>query len=632
MCGIVGYVGHRSAQELIYKGLARLEYRGYDSAGIAALKKEKSGYSTHVIKAPGKLKELKKIWGEIDFPSTFAIGHTRWATHGEANQANAHPHRAETITIVHNGIIENHHQIREQLIKSGVKLHSETDSELFGHLVLAERKKGLSLLESVRLAFLKIHGASAFVVMDELLPGTIVVARNGSPLVIGLGKGENFVASDVPAILDSTRTIYYLEDNELAELNQNSVTVIDKNAKPVVFSTVEIDWDLDSIDKQGFAHYMLKEILEQPRALSDTLSAWLDLAHGKFRLDSAVHSKRSQSAETKIITHDELINAFRNASLINIVACGTAAHAGFYGAQVLEKWAKIPTRAELASEFRYREPVLRSSDLGIVVSQSGETADTLAAVKLMKQAGMKVFAICNVRDSSIPRECDAVFYTNAGIEVGVASTKAFTTQMAIFSVLAGALASAKGNIDSALEKKWVESLGHLPEIARHYLESYESMKAMAKKYSSKKGYLFLGRGLYFPVALEGALKLKEIAYVHAEGYSAGELKHGPIAMVEPEMLVLAIAPDGEGLLHSKSVSNIEEVKARKGTLLSLGAENDAHLRKISESYLPIPHPGFSDLLPILATLPLQLFSYYMAVEKGTEVDQPRNLAKSVTVE
>ncbi len=355
------------------------------------------------------------------------------------------------------------------------------------------------------------------------------------------------------------------------------------------------------------------------------------MAHGKFRLDSAVHSKRSQGA-VQIIRHEDLVQAFSQATLVNIVACGTAAHAGFYGAHILEKWAKIPTRAELASEFRYREPVLRKTDVGLVVSQSGETADTLAAVKLMKQAGMKVFAICNVRDSSIPRECDAVFYTNAGIEVGVASTKAFTTQMALFSVLAGALASAKGTISADQEKNWVESLGHLPEVTRHYLEKYESIQKIAIQYAKKKGFLFLGRGVYFPVALEGALKLKEIAYVHAEGYSAGELKHGPIAMVEPDMLVLAIAPEGDGLLHSKSVSNIEEVKARKGTLLSLGAENDQHLKKISETYLPIPVIGFADLLPILATLPLQLFSYYMAVEKGTEVDQPRNLAKSVTVE
>ncbi|RZA01209.1 MAG: isomerizing glutamine--fructose-6-phosphate transaminase, partial [Proteobacteria bacterium] len=312
--------------------------------------------------------------------------------------------------------------------------------------------------------------------------------------------------------------------------------------------------------------------------------------------------------------------------------CGTAAHAGFYGTQLLEKWARIPAKAELASEFRYREPVLRASDVGLVVSQSGETADTLAAVKLMKEAGMRVFAICNVRDSSIPRECDSVFYTNAGIEVSVASSKALTTQMALFAVIAGALSSAKKTIDAATERRWVEALGHLPEVARHYLENAAHVETLAKKYQNKKGFLFLGRGPYFPIALEGALKLKEIAYVHAEGYSSGELKHGPIAMVEPDMLVLAIAPEGEGLLHSKSVSNIEEVKARKGTLLSLGSAKDTELRELSDSYIEIPAIAFADLLPILAVIPLQLFSYYMAVAKGTEVDQPRNLAKSVTVE
>lgn len=631
MCGIVGYVGKRPAQELIYRGLARLEYRGYDSAGIAALKKEGDHYSTQTIKAPGKLKELKAHWADIDFPSTFAMGHTRWATHGEANKTNAHPHRAGHITIVHNGIIENHHEIRLELQKAGVKLKSDTDSELFSHLVSIEREKGTSLLESVRLSFKRIHGASAFVVMDERLPGTMVVARNGSPLVVGLGDGENFVASDVPAILDSTRTIYYLDDNELAEITPSGVKIFGLDGKARPCPTVEITWSLDAIDKQGYEHYMLKEIHEQPRALTDTLGAWLDLAHGKFRLDSAAVSKKTAKA-AKEFSHEDLVKAFDEATMIHIVACGTAAHAGYYGQQMLEKWAKIPARAELASEFRYREPVLRASDVGLVVSQSGETADTLAAVKLMKQAGMRVFAVCNVRDSSIPRECDAVFYTNAGIEIGVASTKAFTTQLTLFAVIAGAIASARKTIDAATEKKWVEALGHLPEVCRHYLEQSKTVEALAKKYAGKKGFLFLGRGPYFPIALEGALKLKEIAYVHAEGYSSGELKHGPIAMVEPDMLVLSIAPEGEGLLHSKSVSNIEEVKARKGTLLSLGAKGDKHLREISDSYLEIPATGFADLLPIVSVMALQLFAYYVAIEKGTEVDQPRNLAKSVTVE
>ena len=631
MCGIVGYVGNRPAQELIYSGLARLEYRGYDSAGIAAIKDEGGSCSTHVIKAPGKLKQLRPLWKDIDFPSTHAIGHTRWATHGEANAANAHPHRAGSITIVHNGIIENHHDIRDELAAKGEKFLSDTDSELFGHLVRAERDKGASLLEAVRLSFRRIHGASAFVVMDETLPGTIVVARNGSPLVLGLGEGENFVASDVPAVLESTRTIYYLEDNELAELTRDEVKIFDLDGKSRPLNTVEIDWALDAIDMQGYPHYMIKEIHEQSRALMDTLGAWLDLAHGTFRLDAAAIARKTAHGG-KAFTHEELVKSFTEATMVHVVACGTAAHAGFYGAQLMEKWARIPTRAELASEFRYREPVLRATDVGLVVSQSGETADTLAAVKLMKQAGMRVFAICNVRDSSIPRECDSVFYTNAGIEVSVASSKALTTQMALFAVLAGALSSAKKTIDAATERRWVEALGHLPEVARHYLEEAPKVEALAKKYQNKKGFLFLGRGPYFPMALEGALKLKEIAYVHAEGYSSGELKHGPIAMVEPEMVVIAIAPEGEGILHAKSVSNFEEVKARKGTLLCLGSAKDAALRKLSDSYIEIPPSAFGDLMPILAVLPLQLFSYYVAVAKGTEVDQPRNLAKSVTVE
>jgi glucosamine--fructose-6-phosphate aminotransferase (isomerizing) len=632
MCGIVGYVGPRQAQDLIYKGLARLEYRGYDSAGIAAFQDAGGGaVTTKLIKAPGKLKELKALWKEIDFPSQQAIGHTRWATHGEANQVNAHPHRAGPITIVHNGIIENHGAIREELRGRGVQLLSDTDSELFGHLVRMERDKGVGLLESVRVSFRRVQGASAFVVMDERLPGTIVVARNGSPLVIGLGKNENMVASDVPAMLETTRTIYYLEDNELAELTRASVRVFDLDGKEKRYQTVEIDWNVDSIDKQGYAHYMLKEIFEQPRALSDTLSAWLDLAAGRFRLDAAQVSARAGRAGGRA-SHEELVKAFDQASMVHVVACGTAAYAGYYGHQLLEKLARVPCRAELASEFRYREPVLRSTDVGLVVSQSGETADTLAAVKLMKQAGMKVFAICNVRDSSIPRECDAVFYTNAGIEVGVASTKAFSTQLSLFAVIAGAIAARRGLVDAGAERLWVEGLGALPEAARQLLSESDRVKALALRYKSKKGFLFLGRGLFYPIALEGALKLKEIAYVHAEGYPAGELKHGPIAMVEPEMLVLAIAPEGEGLLHQKSVSNIEEVKARKGTLCSLCSAGDKQLAAISDSTLNIPRTKFPELLPILSVLPLQLFSYYMAVEKGTEVDQPRNLAKSVTVE
>ncbi|RZA06308.1 MAG: isomerizing glutamine--fructose-6-phosphate transaminase, partial [Proteobacteria bacterium] len=359
MCGIVGYVGNRPAQELIYTGLSRLEYRGYDSAGIAALKDDNGACSTHVIKAPGKLKQLRPIWKGIDFLSTQAIGHTRWATHGEANEANAHPHRSGSITIVHNGIIENHHDIRDELAARGVKFASDTDSELFGHLVRAERDKGASLLESVRLSFKRIHGASAFVVMDEKLPGTLVVARNGSPLVIGVGEKENFVASDVPAILDSTRTIYYLEDNELAELTRDAVKIFGMDGEARALNTVHIDWSLDQIDKQGYPHFMIKEINEQPRALADTLSAWLDMAHGTFRLDSAAVARKTAHGG-HAFTHAELIKSFTEATMVHVVACGTAAHAGFYGTQLLEKWARIPAKAELASEFRYREPVLRA--------------------------------------------------------------------------------------------------------------------------------------------------------------------------------------------------------------------------------------------------------------------------------
>lgn len=631
MCGIVGYVGPRKAQDLIYSGLARLEYRGYDSAGIAVIDARGGKPETRIIKAPGKLKELRKFWDAIDFPSGQAIGHTRWATHGEANEVNAHPHKVGYVTIVHNGIIENHQEIRKALASEGVKFLSQTDTELFSHMISRRRARGESLVESVRKSFQEIQGASAFVVMDEREPGRLVVVRNGSPLVLGIGKDENFVASDVPAILDSTREVCYLDDNEMAEITAERVRVLGLDGKEIPLRTRTIDWQLDAIDKQGYAHYMLKEIFEQPRALLDTLSAFLDKPNGRFTLDALAVSKKVNEERRKF-TEAELVDVFAKSTQVHIVACGTARHAGLYGQILMEKIARIPAQCELASEFRYRDPVLRPTDVGLVVSQSGETADTLAAVKLMKERGMKVFAICNVRDSSIPRECDGVLYTNAGIEIGVASTKAFTTQMALFAVLAGALARRTGAISERGEREWVEALLHLPHVMQKTLDHAPELEALAKKYKDKKGFLYLGRGLQHPIALEGALKLKEIAYVHAEGYPSGELKHGPIAMVEPDILVLAIAPEGKGMVHQKSVSNIEEVKARRGTLLGLGAKSDSHFREICHDFVEVTHTDVEELLAIVSVVPLQLFSYYVAVARGTEVDQPRNLAKSVTVE
>lgn len=631
MCGIVGYVGSAKAQDMIYRGLARLEYRGYDSSGIAAMEQKNGECFTRIIKAPGKLKELKKNWSEIDFPSNQAIGHTRWATHGEANQTNAHPHRVGTITIVHNGIIENHHEIRKELANNGVQFISDTDSELFSHLVSAARKKGASLLDAVRTSFKKVQGASAFVVMDDADPGRIIAVRNGSPLVLGLGKEENFFASDVPAILESTREVCYLEDNEMAEITALSARVFGLDGNERQLNKVHIDWSLDAIDKMGYEHYMLKEINEQPRAIRDTLSSWLDKASGRFSLAALAVSGKG-SGNKKKITEAEFVNAFAKATRVHIVACGTAWHAGLYGQLLMEKIARISASAELASEFRYRHPVLRASDVGLVVSQSGETADTLAAVKLMKEAGMKVFAICNVRDASIPRECDAVLYTNAGIEVGVASTKAFTTQLALFAVLTAALAVRTGAISQEVERAWVTALLRLPSVIEEVLTLNEKVRTLSEKYFSKKGFLYLGRGVEHPIALEGALKLKEIAYVHAEGYPSGELKHGPIAMVEPSMLVIAIAPEGSGTVHAKSVSNIEEVKARKGTLLGIGSSEDKNFEKMCDSYLALPNSELMDLTPILSVIPLQLFAYHLAIQHGTDVDQPRNLAKSVTVE
>lgn len=631
MCGIVGYVGPEKAQDIIYRGLSRLEYRGYDSAGIAVLSEENGKSVTRIIKAPGKLKELKPLWSAIDVATKLGIGHTRWATHGQPNQPNAHPHKVGGITLVHNGIIENHSEIRAELRKKGVSFLSETDTELFAHLVHLERKQGKGLLEAVRISFMHIKGASAFVVIDEESPGTIVVVRNGSPLVLGLGAKENLVASDVPALLEVTRQVYYLQDNELAVLNSDGIKVFGMDGQERRAEFIKIDWDIAAIDKRGYEHFMLKEIHEQPQAIQDTASSWIDVAGKRFSLE-AVSVARVGVGPKRKYNHQEICELFTKARQVHIVACGTAWHAGLYGQMLLERIAGVSARTELASEFRYREPVLHSNDIGLVVSQSGETADTLAAVKLMKERGLKVFVICNVRDASIVRECDGVFYTNAGIEVGVASTKAFTTQLVLFAVLAAAIGRHNGMLSAAGEAEWVQSILDLPKLAQIALEEAADIKKLAHDYLQKKGFLFLGRGLHYPIALEGALKLKEIAYVHAEGYPSGELKHGPIAMVEPEMLIISLSPEGTGLVHEKSISNFEEVRARKGTILGIGAANDTHFRSISNNYLSIPHIQVAALYPILAIIPLQLLAYYSALARGTEVDQPRNLAKSVTVE
>lgn len=619
MCGIVGYVGKRGARDIIFSGLKSLEYRGYDSAGIALMESEAGKLATKSIKAPGKLDNLKGELATLSATAAIGIGHTRWATHGEANQVNSHPHRVGPVTIVHNGIIENHGELRRDFSQASFK--SETDSEVFAHLVAGKRKEGKSLFEAVRTSFLKLDGNSAFVVMDEATPDTIIAIRKGaSPLVVGVGANESLVASDVPALLRHTRDVYYLNEDEIAVLTHDGVKLFGTDGKERSFQLTRIDWDAGAIDKHGYPHFMLKEIFEQPRAVEDTLRPWLDSRgqHVKIR----VNNMTPEAAE----------RIFREAGGVQVVACGTAFHACLYGQMLLEKYARIPARAELAHEYRYRDPVFRASDIGIVVSQSGETADLLAAAKLMRKQGMKVFCITNVPGSSIVRECDGAFFMNAGIEVSVASTKAFMTMMAVFAALAVGIGRARGALSAATETEWAKALEVLPKQIEATLKEAETYRKLAERYRDMKGYLYIGRGPYYGIALEGALKLKELAYVHAEGFAGGELKHGPIALVEKDMLIVAIAPEGDGEMHAKSISNVEEVRARKGTILGIGREQDAEFAKLASDYVGLPTLAVRDLYPLLAVVPLQLLAYHISAIKGCEVDQPRNLAKSVTVE
>lgn len=608
------------ARDIIFSGLKSLEYRGYDSAGIALMEFSAAGDAkTAFVKMPGKLDNLKAELPKLSLSSSQGIGHTRWATHGEANQINSHPHRMGPITIVHNGIIENHNELRGSLQKSDFL--SQTDSEVFAHLVAEARARGLSLLEAVRTSFQRLDGNSAFVIMDDTSPGTLIAIRKGaSPLVIGRATGLGLVASDVPALLKHTRDVYYLRENEIAVLTKESIQILDLQGNARTADFQRIDWDAEAIDKMGYPHFMLKEIHEQPRAMDDTLRPWIDSRAKKIRL------------KVDGISADLVDKLIREASGMQIVACGTAFNACLFGQILLEKMARIPVRAELAHEYRYRSPVIVPSDLGIVVSQSGETADSLAAARLMRENGMKVFCITNVPSSSLARECDGAFFMNAGIEVGVASTKAYLTMLAVFAALTGFAASARGHISAEAEALWVRDLESLPLHLTALLKNTDRYSLLAQKFLTQRGYLYIGRGAYFGSALEGALKLKELAYVHAEGFAGGELKHGPIALVEPEMLIVAIAPDGQGELHAKTLSNIEEVRARRGTILGIGREDDREFAKMSNEFIALPKLASTELYPILAAIPLQLLAYTISVAKGCEVDQPRNLAKSVTVE
>ncbi len=608
MCGIVGYVGNSEAAPILMEGLARLEYRGYDSAGLAVIDR---GHA-RILRAPGKLANLRKLLIKKPLPGCVGIGHTRWATHGPPSERNAHPHKAGRVIVVHNGILENHRELRNRLEKKGRRFSSQTDSEVFAHLI-DEELGSRSIEEAVRRALGRARGTYALVVLCTSQPDRIVAARNASPLVIGLGQGENLVASDIPALLDHTREFVFLDDSELAMVSADKVTIRTLAGKRIRRSPRRVDWTPLMAEKGGHKHFMHKEIHEQPRALADTLAGRILARDGDACLDSVSLSAASLKRLQRVI----------------IIACGTSYHAGLVGKFLLEKLARIPTEVDLASEFRYRRPILTGRELVVAISQSGETADSLAAVGEAHRNKARVLAICNVLDSSIPRACDHVLYTHAGPEIGVASTKAFTTQISALMLLAVRLGRARGTLTAAEARRQLGALSSAPALLERILRHEERIKEIARAFARARDFLYIARGINYPIALEGALKLKEISYIHAEGYPAGEMKHGPIALIDEHVPVVAVAPRNSS--YEKILSNLAEVRARQGKIIVVCSERDRRIGGYSKHLIPIPRT-LETIEPLLSVLPLQLLAYHVADFNGTDVDQPRNLAKSVTVE
>jgi glucosamine--fructose-6-phosphate aminotransferase (isomerizing) len=620
MCGIVGYVGNKQVVPLIIDGLRKLEYRGYDSAGIAVVDEH---CDLSMRRAEGKLRNLEEVIRLKPLDGTYGIGHTRWATHGRPTEENAHPHRDQSgkVVVVHNGIIENYLTLKERLAANGSTFQTETDTEVIAHLIGHYKEtENLSLEKAVQKAVKELRGIFALSIISVDEPDTIIAVREGAPVVVGLGDGEFFVASDIPPILQHTRDVFYLGEKEIAVLTKDSVRVTDFDGNVVEPKQQRITWDPIMAEKGGFKHFMLKEIYEQPRAVRDTVQGRVSLDTGKVYLD-----------EMNIAEED-----FKAVTSIKIAACGTSWHAGHAGKFMIEKLARVPVEVDYASEFRYRDPVLRDTDLMIVISQSGETADTIAAMREAKNAGCKVLAICNVQGSMIHREADGTILTHAGPEIGVASTKAFTAQMIALYLFALYLGELRGSITPEEGKKLAQDLAELPLKIEHLLNDADAIEDLSKEFFRVQDFLYLGRGINFPVALEGALKLKEISYIHAEGYPAGEMKHGPNALIDEKLPVVVVNTKEEGnfsseLRYEKTHSNIVEVKARDGIVISVLTEGDTMSSKVSDHVIEIPET--SDLLgPVLSVVPLQLLSYHIAVRRGCDVDQPRNLAKSVTVE
>jgi glucosamine--fructose-6-phosphate aminotransferase (isomerizing) len=612
MCGIVGYIGDKNVYPILIQGLQRLEYRGYDSAGLAIFNSE-----LKVFKCKGRVADLEKFVSAEDISGHIGIGHTRWATHGEPNDRNAHPHTSMNgdFVLVHNGIIENYAELKSDLIKKDYTFQSDTDTEVLVNLIeyFYRNAEEVNAEIAVRLALSKVVGAYGIVVICKNEKDQLIAARKGSPLVIGIGRSEYFIASDATPIVNYTDSVIYLNDHDVAIITKDSLTLKTVENNPVAFKITKVDMSIGDLEKGDFEHFMLKEIFEQPKTIEDTF-------RGRILPD------RSDIVLGGLL---DVFPKILKAKRIIIIGCGTSWHAALVGEYLIEEYARVPVEVEYASEFRYRNPILNSDDVVIAITQSGETADTLAALRMAKEKGATILGICNVVGSSIARETDAGVYTHAGVEIGVASTKAFTAQVTVITLFALKLAKEKGQISPELYLQLISELSEIPEKLKSILVKHPAIKEIAAKYKDSVNALYLGRGYLFPVALEGALKLKEISYIHAEGYAAGEMKHGPIALVDDNLPVIVVAAKDH--YYEKIVSNIQEVKARKGNIIAVVTEGDDVLKNMVNDVFEIPksHPAVS---PLLAIIPLQLFSYYIAVMRGCDVDQPRNLAKSVTVE
>jgi len=609
MCGITGYIGEKSAAPILISGLKRLEYRGYDSAGIAVLSEGR----TRVCRRVGKISSLEKHVTENELTGTVGIGHTRWATHGKPSEENAHPHTFKGVTVAHNGIIENYLSLKQELDDRGHHFSSETDTEIISHLIAEHLNNGQDLIGAIRKSLQKLEGSYALAILVESHPDLLIAARNQSPLIVGPGQGEVFMASDVPAIIPYTREVIFLEDGDLAILRRNEIRIETLNGKPAARTAQLVSWAPTLAEKGEYRHFMLKEIYEQPRAVGDTLRGRISAEQGKVFLED-------------LEAHRESLKDIKR---VYIVACGTSYHAGLVGRSYFEHLGRIPSEVELASEFRHREPLIGPETLMVLISQSGETADTLQALRQGKEKGCPTLAICNVLGSSISRLADYTLYTHAGPEIGVASTKAFSTQLVALYLLALAFSQDRGRISEGEVSSRLADLLKVPHLLQECLELDSPIKEIARKFFEFHNFLYLGRGLNFPLALEGALKLKEVSYIHAEGYPAGEMKHGPIALIDQEMPVLAIATHGES--REKILNNIEEARARGGRIIALANPGDDEVGSRAEQVITVPRAP-EDLQPLLNIIPLQLLAYHIAVIRGTDVDQPRNLAKSVTVE